>query len=403
MNHKASAKSVTNMNMRHSDSKATRRPETSGAPESMKKICLTYFKTCRTYFKTCRTYFSARLSANAHAPGRSFCMALIIAALAAISNTSCSDDEHTGNRQREKVNLLISIPGSTTAGEQKDERLGDPGSAPDEGSDWNRMAIIFAYDDGLMFRQTLTKDDFDRLPDNDTRPGMKQLTLNVPAGNTYIYGVTYSSDAANNPADAIEACGSNTAVQSLTISNDYASVSASADYAKFLSVATGYYAGNDGQPAPFTVDRNSTGVGEMPTMTLQRLATKIDIQWDAADAYTQGYTDVKVTDFKYCGKAEGRLFPSINTANAASGEQEWTFYNTSDISQRNGRVYHYTFTDGEAKPHITFNINAKHNGTDTNNDFTLTFSEPLHQAAWYKINATIRGITGTGDITLTME
>ena len=138
-------------------------------------------------------------------------------------------------------------------------------------------------------------------------------------------------------------------------------------------------------------------------MTLTRLASKIDIQWDAADAYTQGYTDVKVTDFKYCGKAVGRLFPSINTASAASEDQEWTFYNTSDISQRNGRVYHYTFTDGEASPHITFNINAKYNGSDRNGNFTLTFSEPLHQAAWYKVNATIRGITGTGAITLTME
>lgn len=369
-----------------------------------------------------QTYYSALLTGGTASKASGFlrsyaalkhtlvccgCMALLVGASAMLALASCSDSEHTESAPRENVKLLVSIPGYTATGGKEDKSTGDPGTAVDEGSDWDRLTIILAYNDNgnRVLKRTLSKDDFDNLPDYESRPGIKLFTINVPVGNTYIYGVTYSSDAANNPADDIGACGNNADVQSLTISNDYASVSTSADYAEFLSVATGYYAGNDGQPALFTVDMNSTGVGEMPTMTLQRLATKIDIQWDAADAYTQGYTDVKVTDFKYCGKAKGRLFPSINTASTASGDQEWTFYNTSGISQRNGRGYHYTFTDGTYKPSITFHIDAKNNGVaipDEGKDFTLNFKDPLRQAAWYKVNATIKGITGSGSINLAM-
>ena len=386
---------------------------------SRKKIGQTYFKLCQTYFKIGQTYFSALLTGGTASKASGFlrsyaalkrtlaccgCMALLVGASAMLALASCSDSEHTESAPRENVKLLVSIPGYTATGGKEDKSTGDPGTAVDEGSDWDRLTIILAYNDNgnRVLKRTLSKDDFDNLPDYESRPGIKLFTINVPVGNTYIYGITYSSNAANNPEADIDACKSYTDVQELTISNDYASNNSTIDYAKFVSVATGYYAGDGGLPALFTVQQGSGEIGSMPTMTLTRLASKIDVQWDAADAYTQGYTDVKVTDFKYCGKAKGRLFPSINTASAASGDQEWTFYNTSDISQRNGRVYHYTFTDGTYKPSITFHIDAKNNGVDEGKDFTLNFKDPLRQAAWYKVNATIKGITGSGSINLAM-
>ena len=388
---------------------------------SRKKIGQTYFKLCQTYFKIGQTYFSALLTGGTASKASGFlrsyaalkhtlvccgCMALLVGASAMLALASCSDSEHTESAPRENVKLLVSIPGYTATGGKEDKSTGDPGTAVDKGSDWDRLTIILAYNDNgnRVLKRTLSKDDFDNLPDYESRPGIKikLFTINVPVGNTYIYGITYSSNAANNPEADIDACKSYNDVQELTISNDYASNNSTIDYAKFVSVATGYYAGDDGLPALFTVQQGSGEIGSMPTMTLTRLASKIDVQWDAADAYEQGYTEVKITDFKYNGQAVGRMFPSITPAGTAGTEKEWTFYNTSGISQRNGRVYHYTFTDGKARPHITFNINAKHNGSDTNKDFTLTFSEPLHQAAWYKINATIKGITGSGSINLAM-
>ena len=235
------------------------------------------------------------------------------------------------------------------------------------------------------------------------------LAIDAEPGKMYIYGVTYSDGVNGNPADDISKCTTNANVQALTISNDYTKPTdgTTIDYAKFVSVATGYYKTTGNQPDEFTIQEGGTGQvgGTIPTMTLTRLAAKIDIQWDAADAYTEGYTDVKVKDFNYNGTALGRLFPEVTLPTGTTitnPDKQWTFYNTSEISQRNGRVYHYTFPDGVSVPSVKFNITAKKpsESTATSKDYTLNFQEALKQATWYKVNATIKGIAGSGDISV---
>lgn len=317
---------------------------------------------------------------------------------------ACShDDEDRPAPDVETVRLIISVPATSAS-----TRMGDPGTAVDEGADWDRLAVILAYSDNSKVRTTtITQEQFNALPAYNDNANFKLLAIDAEPGTVYIYGVTYS-DAANNPADAIAGCTTNAEVQALTISNDYSKPEGGAiDYAKFVSVATGYYKESDNDPAKFEIKEGGTGeVGKIPTMTLTRLAAKIDIQWDAADAYDQGgYTDVKVTGFTYKGTVNGRLFPDITQSGYSATAQEWTFYNTSEISQRNGRVYHYTFPDGTTTPSVTFNISA--NGKDgneiTGDGYTMNFPSALQKATWYKVNATIRGITGSGTITLSMD
>lgn len=309
----------------------------------------------------------------------------------------------------ETVQLIISVP-NTAAGSRA---IGDPGTAVDEGADWNRLAVILAYTDDSEVTlpgdskvqvTPISKDDFENLPDYKNNPKFKLLAIDAQPGEVYIYGVTYSDDATNNPSLD---CKTNAEVKALTISNDYAD----GDASKFVSVATGYYKDDNGNIGTFEIKEGGTGQvgGTIPTMTLTRLAAKIDIQWDAADAYEADYTDVKVESFSYNGKVFGRLFPDITGITISDNkEKSWTFYNnTSEISQRNGRVYHYTFPDGEidkttstTTPNVTFNITATdNNNTTTTKQYTLNFQEALKQATWYKVNATIKGITGNGNIT----
>ena len=84
-----------------------------------------------------------------------------------------------------------------------------------------------------------------------------------------------------------------------------------------------------------------------------------------------------------------------------------TFLNTSEISKRNGRVYHYTFpdgytfTDGTYPPHITFQLETQKEGTTGNKTYNVTFDmsnlkDGFIPARWYKINVTIKG-TQLGD------
>ena len=315
---------------------------------------------------------------------------------------ACQKEEDVPAPYTETVQLIISVPASAST------RIGDPGTAVDEGACWNQLAVILAYTDNSKVKTTtITQAEFNALPSYNGNTNYKLLAIDAEPGEVYIYGVTYSSDAAQNPESAIKACKKNDDVQALTISNDYALTGTNTiDYAKFVSVATGYYKTTGNQPAVFTIQEGGTGQvgGTIPTMTLTRLAAKIDIQWDAADAYPEGYTDVKVKDFNYNGTARGRLFPDLSTSNYSPTTATKEFYNTSEISQRNGRVYHYTFPDGVSVPSVKFNITATKNGTTTTNKpYTLTFPNKLNQATWYKVNATIRGITVDGNISLSMD
>lgn len=339
--------------------------------------------------------------------------ALLCAVVLCLTACGSSDDDGAPVADVETMQLIISVP-ATSAG----TRMGDPGTAVDEGADWDRLAVILAYTDNSqgggsrVLVKTLSKSEFDNLPEYNGNSNYRMFSVDAQPGTVYIYGVTYSSDVANNPEGDIKACKSNDQVKVLSISNDYASSDGTIDYAKFVSVATGYYQDATGGLSPFEIKEGGTGqIGEIPTMTLTRLAAKIDIQWDAADAYEAGYTDVKVTDFKYdsgnasvVGVGFGRLFPDLVSASATAIGGSKEFYNTSEISQRNGRVYHYVFPDGVSKPSVTFNISANKEGNPiTGNGYTMNFPSALQKATWYKVNATIKGITGSGTITLSMD
>ena len=339
-----------------------------------------------------------------------FCLCLL--ALAACRH---GEDLPVPSPEVETVQLIISVP-NTAAGSRA---IGDPGTAVDEGADWDQLAVILAYTDDSEVTlpgdskvqvTTISKTEFEDLPDYANNSKFKLLAIDAQPGTVYIYGVTYSYGEDNNqiygnPESAIKACKKNDDVQALTISNDYAD----GDASKFVSVATGYYKDDNGNIGTFELKEGGTGQvgGTIPTMTLTRLAAKIDIQWDAADAYDKEYTDVKVTGFSFdsnnvtvTDSGNGRLFPTLNSSSTGIAGKK-TFYNTSEISQRNGRVYHYTFPDGVSVPSVKFNITAKKENTNISDDgYTLNFQEALKQATWYKVNATIKGITGSGTITL---
>ena len=324
---------------------------------------------------------------------------------------SCSDDDGGGRTSDlATIELYVAVPAAPADG----TRIGDPGVDDGEDqSDWNTLALMFEYFDdndaptGKRYLHTITAEQFNSLPAFNNDGTIKRVTLPMTKGRVKVYGVTYSSDVTSDIADQITGWKNNTnntiSVQDLTISNDYAKGDA-AERAKFLSVATGFYdKKKDGTPDIFNIETVISGglSGDIPVMTLTRLAAKIDIQWDAQEAYGDGYSDIKVTDFTFLGDGEningsghGRLFPSLYTGTEKlSGSK--TFINRTSISQRNGRVYHYVYPDGVSTPKVKFNITAKkeENGSTTNvdNTYTYTFNSVLQKATWYKIRTYIKG------------
>ena len=379
----------------------------------------------------------------------------IFAILSLIMLAGCSGSEQSEERPKDTlapISLTLSVPNDKSS-----TRVGDPGEDAHDEVDWDQLTIIIAYTektkgkdiyDGsantMVYYDTFRKkEDFESttpvshytstLSPADAN-GYHDYTIYLPPGTCYVYGVTYSKGKGLDLEKALSEIAKdgkdhNKDIYNLQISNDYAWNKSSnlMDIAKFISVATGYATEVDVANNTLTSNRlipvefNSNTTNSTKRywrMVLGRLACKLDIQWDAKGAYENDdkgipkFTDVKVEGFTYHGEAEGtsttsagngRLFPTLyddytkkeKIEGTSVGGQK-TFINTSEISKRNGRVYHYTFPDGTTKPRITFDIKTKKDGATEEKSDKVTFdfknrTESFNPAQWYKINVTIKG------------
>ena len=385
----------------------------------------------------------------------------IFVILSLIMLAGCSGSEQSEERPKDTlapISLTLSVPADKT-----NTRIGDPGTDTNDKVDWDRLTIIIAYTektkgkdiyDGsastMVYYDTFTKEEFDSITPvshytSTLSPadanGYHDYTIYLPPGTCCVYGVTYSNNQGLNLEEELskilkDGKDHNEDIYNLQISNDYAWNKSSnlMDIAKFISVATGYatevnVANNtltNNRLIPVEFNSNTTSSTKRYwRMVLGRLATKLDIQWDAKGAYEKDndgnlkYTNVKVTQFTYHGEQEGttvpgsgygRLFPTLyhqEVTSRTSVSGHTTFVNTSEISKRNGRVYHYTFPDGTNPPRLTFQLDTEKEGTTGNKIYNVTFDmsnlkDGFIPARWYKINVTIKGtqLGSTSDITI---
>lgn len=373
----------------------------------------------------------------------------IFAILSLIILTGCSESEKNEVRPMDTlapISLTLSVPDDKT-----ETRIGDPGEDTNDMVDWDRLTIIVAYKEKtqgdeihdaapqkMVYYETYTKEEFDRktlvthatstLSGPDAN-GFRTYTMYLPLGTCCVYGVTYSSGQGLDLEGELnkiteDGTNGNEHIYNLQISNDYAHKDGAVDIAKFISVATGYALKLDSETQILTDEREikveqninaNINTKQYWRMVLGRLAAKIDIQWDAKGAYEKGedgkqkFTNVKVQGFTYhgeptgttvSGSGYGRLFPTLYTlyhqevSSRTSVSGHTTFVNTSEISKRNGRVYHYTFPDGAIPPRLTFKLDTEKEGTTGKYNVTFDMSnlkDGFIPARWYKINVKISG------------
>ena len=379
---------------------------------------------------------------------------MMLVALVACSPASNDTDPIPLERKGAPVSFSIAVPTVSST------RIADPGSDAGEHDSWDHLLIIVAYtkkeqgtvfpDDDkkrMVYYDTFTKTEFDSStpvehtnsvlsPDTDG-DGYHDFTMYLPTGDCHVYGITYSEGCGFNPVAVLNAIAKdgndhNADITGMQITNDYAKGSTD-QVAQMVSVATGYATYVDTSDPTSTLNGNrllhisldkENEMKQYWRMTLTRLATKVDIQWDAQSAYEPAtspegvtYTDVRISQFVFRGGAGattgsgyGRLFPALaaeaagKTLTPVGGNK--TFLNTSEISRRNGRVYHYTFPDGTSSKKITFSLVTS---TDivkdktSNYTFDLTnLSGGFRRATWYKINVSIVG-TKKQDGTVTIS
>lgn len=380
----------------------------------------------------------------------------IFAILSLIMLAGCSEkDEVRPMDTLAPISLTLSVPNDKT-----NTRVGDPGADTNDKVDWDRLTIIVAYKekaqgdeiidgapDKMVYYDTYTKDEFDSknlvthatstLSGPDAN-GFRTYTMYLPLGTCCVYGVTYSSGQGLNLEEMLDGIAKdgqdhNSDIYDLQISNDYAHKNGAIDIAKFISVATGYALKLDPKTQILTNDRDikvekninaNINTKQYWRMVLGRLAAKIDIQWDAKGAYEKDndgnlkYTNVKVAQFTYHGEPKGttkadagcgRLFPTLyhqEVTSRISVSGHTTFVNTSEISKRNGRVYHYTFPDGAIPPRLTFLLDTEKDGTKKQYNVTFDMSnlkDGFIPARWYKINVKISGTQLKGEQNITIN
>ena len=377
----------------------------------------------------------------------------IFVILSLIMLAGCSESEKDEVRPMDTlapISLTLSVPDDKT-----NTRVGDPGADTNDKVDWDRLTIIVAYKektqgneiidgapDKMVYYDTYTKKEFDRgtlvthptstLSGPDAN-GFRTYTMYLPLGTCCVYGVTYSNGEGLDLEGELnkiteDGTNRNEDIYKLQISNDYAHKDGAIDIAKFISVATGYALKLDSETQILTDEREikvekninaDINTKQYWRMVLGRLAAKIDIQWDAKGAYEKEdgklkYTNVKVQGFTYHGEPAdqettvsgyGRLFPTLyhkNVSPMVTVSGQTSFLNTSEISKRNGRVYHYTFPDGTNPPRITFQLDTEKEGTTGNKIYYVTFDmsnlkDGFIPARWYKINVRISGTQLTKD------
>lgn len=338
---------------------------------------------------------------------------LIATFLLLASCGSSGDEPSPSTKPKVALRMLVQAPKAPSS------RIADPGTSTGEADNWDTFLLAFVYKNGeggtgSVVVDRITRTQFNQLERYNDNDNVRYYTLQLMPGVVYCYGIAYSSDATDNDIyERLQQCTSKEAVDNLLISNSYASGSADAT-SKFLSVATGYYRNPDDKTQQGTIDITKPSASadlsyNVPVLRLVRLACKIDVQWDAATAFTGSQLRACVTGFKYTsnpavtGAGYGRLFPELATSTEAVGGST-AFLNTSEISQRNGRAYHYVFPESQkavgTKPKITFDVKGVDiGGTTKQSVVTVNFNSQPQAAAWYKINATVSGISANKEFT----
>lgn len=338
----------------------------------------------------------------------------LIATLLLLASCGSSGDEPSpSTKPKVALRMLVQAPKAPSS------RIADPGTSTGEADLWDTFLLAFVYKSGEAGANTvivdrITRTQFNQLERYNDNDNVRYYTIQLMPGVVYCYGIAYSSDATDYDIyRRLQQCTSKEAVDNLLISNSYAAGSADAT-SKFLSVATGYYHDLKDKTRQGTIDiTNAAASAEppynVPVLRLVRLACKIDVQWDAASAFTGSQLRAYVTGFKYTsnpsvtGAGYGRLFPELATSTEAVGGST-AFLNTSEISQRNGRAYHYVFPESQkavgTKPKLTFDVNGVYvDGTTKQSVVTVNFSSQPQAATWYKINATVSGISANKEFT----
>lgn len=274
-----------------------------------------------------------------------------------------------------RVMLTVRMAGGE---ERKSASVSDPGNDHGENTPaWETLGVYLAYDNGEVLCYELSREAYEDSVRQCATAGFDHhVTFSAFEGNMTVYAVAFGAGQTFQVVDGLDELR-NLATASL---EDLQDAAARNTYMKSLF---------SGKSAEVQVSQE---VSTHIDVTLQRLAAKVDVQYDVQDAYEQGgYTQATMSAITFKGWSKGFFFP--DEATAPSSAMDFDQQADGTVSERNGRVVFYTFPG--AQNEFEFTIDYASDGAEGRwngpVDYTARFKNALAPDTWHYVRFTVRG------------
>ena len=275
-----------------------------------------------------------------------------------------------------RVMLTVRMAGGE---ERKSASVSDPGHDHGENTPaWETLGVYLAYDNGEVLCYELSREAYEDSVRQCATAGFDHhVTFSAFEGNMTVYAVAFGAGQTFQVVDGLDE------LRNLTTASleDLQDAAARNTYMKSLF---------SGKSAEVQVSQE---VSTHIDVTLQRLAAKVDVQYDVQDAYEQGgYTQATMSAITFKGWPQGFFFP--DEATAPSPTLDFDQQADGTVSERNGRAVFYTFPG--AQNEFGFTINYVYEDTETGHgngpvNYTARFKSALAPDTWHYVRFTVRG------------
>lgn len=311
-----------------------------------------------------------------------FLLALSVALLVSCGNGS-------GNEPLQPdCDVVVSVGFSLNRPDGMQMALPDPGFDHGEwnAAGWDALTVFFVYSGGYVEYRTISREEFLGL--GEEADGCRLVPFTLLSGHVSRIYAFASSDPQPDLSAVDARTLKNLKTPSLRDPQFFSSDEMRKDY--LLNIFSGVDAtGYDIEP--------SEGFALHIHIVLERLASKIDVQYDLADAFENGkITSPTLSSVTFHGLQSGWLFPDVADIPESVG-LDYSAVVSSNISQRNGRMVFYTFPG--VKNSFEFEVDYKDSPKQKHR---AVFQTPLNRASWHKVNFKVTGSKAgvSGDIEL---
>ncbi len=301
-----------------------------------------------------------------------------LAACIVLGMAACSgEDMPPVPGEGEQGAVLVTVNVSTAA----DTRAGDPGTDHMEDQEWwDNLSLYLVYPDGTVTEHTVTRTELE---------SENPVSFSTWTGTADLYAIAYAEPQQHvhcaTPQDVYD-------LRTLSIGENTDFFKLSADEQR--RYMQNLYSGKT-EKIEIVADAENPATA---SVTLTRIISKVDVQYDMADALDGDYTDVQLSNMTFYGPDFGYFFPDKASTAATQRELSAGHYVVDGgISAVNGRTYFYTFPYRDATKHkfdFIVTYETKFEGGDGSTKYTATFGEALHRNAWYYVTLNVRGDKG---------